>query len=90
MTDINAVAREVERFVSSYKGPGGLAPAELQVRPSGDDPDVIKVWVDLGATAVGVDRDAWGDACEAAIRAAIPGTAGFRVEVRVEAGASDA
>ena len=88
--DINAVVAEVEAFVTGYKGPGGLAPAQLQVRPSGDDADVIKVWVDLGAAGASTDEAAWGKACEAAIRAAVPTSAGFRVQVRVESGVANA
>jgi hypothetical protein len=84
--DINAVCPEVEAFLATYKA-GGLSPVEAQVRPSGDDADVIKVWVDLGAAGIGTDAAAWGDACEAAIRAAVPSVAGFRVQVRVETGA---
>lgn len=88
MTDINAVVAEVEAFLATFQGPGGWTPAELQVRPSGDDTDVIKVWVDLGTAAAGLDTEAWAAACEAAIRAAVPAAASFRVRVRVEAGAS--
>lgn len=86
--DINAVAAEIEQFVTTYVGAGGLGAKELQVRPSGDDNDVIKVWVDLGAAAAGADVHAWGAACEAAIVAAIPAATKFRLQVRVEAGAS--
>lgn len=86
--DINAVVAEVEQFVTTYVGAGGLAAKELQVRPSGDDADVIKVWVDLGAAGASADVHAWGAACEAAIRAAVPATKAFRLQVRVEAGAS--
>jgi hypothetical protein len=88
--DINAVVAEVEQFVTTYVGAGGLGAAELQVRPSGDDNDVIKVWVDLGPTGAGIDADAWAAACEAAIAAAIPGTTKFRLQIRVESGASGA
>jgi hypothetical protein len=88
--DINAAVAEVEAFVTTYVGAGGLGAKELQVRPSGDDADVIKVWVDLGAAGAGVDVHAWGAACEAAIRAAVPSATAFRLQVRVETGASGA
>ena len=78
---INDTARAIEDFVRSY-GDGGVTPREVQVRPSGDDVDVIKVWVDLGATPV--DPDGWARACEAAIAEAIPSAAAFRVVVRAE------
>jgi hypothetical protein len=53
-----------------------------QVRPSGDETDVIKVWVDLGGAA---HSKAWSAACEEAIRTAVPGAASFRIQVRAEA-----
>ena len=86
MTDINRAATDVEQFLASYTGPGGLAPAELYVHPSGDDTDAIKIWIDLGQPGAGADTAAWGAACEAAIRAAVPSTSPFRLEIRVESG----
>lgn len=86
MTDINSAVGDVEQFLASYAGPGGIKPAELTVRPSGDETDVIKVWVDLGPAGVAADTAAWATACEAAIRAAVPSVGPFRFEIRVEAG----
>lgn len=80
--DINTTALEVEEFVRGYIA-AGIAPKDLQVRPSGDDVDVIKVWIDLGAA--NVDTQAWAEDCEAAIVKAIPGAAAFKIAVRVEA-----
>jgi len=77
MEDINVAARAVEAFLEGY---GGVVDA--QVHPSGDDVDVIKVWVDLGASSV--DPGTWAKACEQAIRSAVPATSGYRLEVRAE------
>ena len=48
----------------------------MQVRPSGDDINTIKIWVDLGA-GKRVNLDAWERACAAAIREALPDTQAF-------------
>ena len=74
--DINAAVTAIEEYLRTYEGV-----VAAQVRPSGDDTDVIKIWVDVGATA---DPSAWATACEAAIRAAVPGAKGFRLQVRAE------
>ena len=79
--DINKTAFEVETFVRGYIA-AGVAPKEVQVRPSGDDVDVIKVWIDLGTA--NVDTQAWASECEAAIKKAVPGAAAFQLAVRVE------
>jgi hypothetical protein len=76
--DINEAAAAIERFVRTY-AEGGVAVASAQVRPSGDEVDVIKVGLDVGD--VEVDR-AWLSSCEEAIRAAVPEASGFRLEVR--------
>ena len=86
MSEINATAGKIEGFLATYTGQGGLAPVEVQVRPSGDDTDVIKVWIDLGAAGAGADTGAWAAACEAAIRNAIP-LGAARLQLRVETGA---
>jgi hypothetical protein len=80
--DINQTAKDIEAFVRSYIA-AGVAPKDVQVRPSGDDVDVIKVWIDLGTAKV--DAQAWARECEAAIHQAVPGAAAFKVAVRVEA-----
>jgi len=79
---INETATAVEAFVRTYVALG-VTPSEVQVRPSGDDRDVIKVWVDLGAARV--DPEAWARACEAAIKAELPSTTAFKIAVRAEA-----
>jgi len=53
-----------------------------QVRPSGDDVDVIKIWVDLGSAAL--DPVAWAKACERDLVTQVPGAAAFRLQVRAE------
>lgn len=79
---INETAAAIEDFVRAYRADDDVTPREVQVRPSGDDIDVIKVWVDLGAAAV--DAETWARACEAAIAKTIPGASAFRVVVRAE------
>ncbi|MCX5742315.1 MAG: hypothetical protein NT062_07450 [Proteobacteria bacterium] len=78
MPDINQVVRALEEPVRAFEWQGARV-VELQIRPSGDDVDVIKVWVDLGETAV--DPSGWARACEAA-HATL--ATGFRLQVRAE------
>lgn len=80
--DINATATAIEAFVQHYIA-AGVAPKEVQVRPSGDDVDVIKIWVDLGLAKV--DVQVWAHELEIAIKASIPDAAAFQLSVRVEA-----
>lgn len=79
--DINLVSAAIDSFVHAFQHQGA-SPREVQVRPSGDDVDVIKVWVDLGPTTV--DPHAWAHACEADIAKNVPGAASYRVVVRAE------
>lgn len=81
---INETVLAIEKFLVTYDGGSGK-PVAVQVRPSGDDVDVIKVWIDLGAAKKGVDPDAYERACAAAIREALPDSQVFRLEVRAEA-----
>jgi hypothetical protein len=81
--DINAVATAVETFVRGYRG-SNVTAKDVQVRPSGDDIDVIKVWVDLGTTDL--DPHAWATTCETAIKQAVAGATAFKIAVRAEAG----
>ena len=65
--DINQDAVEVERLVQAFADAKGTQAREVRVRPSGDDAEAIKVWVDLRP---GHDDDAcarWADACKAAL-----------------------
>ena len=78
---INEAVTAIEELLDTYSG-GGAKPLAIQIRPSGDDVDVIKIWVDLGVARV--DLAAWEKACEAAIREAIPGAAAFRLQLRAE------
>ncbi len=73
--EINAAVLAIEKFLETYAGVSAT-----QVRPSGDDIDVIKVWLEVQAG----DPKAFGATAEAAIRAAVPGAAGFRIQVRAE------
>jgi hypothetical protein len=79
MADINQAVTAIEAFLRTYEGV-----LDLQVRPSGDDTDVIKIWIDLGTKTM--DTRAWGRTCEAAIRKAIPTSAPFRLQIQAEAG----
>lgn len=78
--DINQAVVEAERLVTGFTD-GGKQAREVRVRPSGDDADHIKVWVDLGP---GVDDDAcaaWAERARAALAKAI---GAYTVEVRAE------
>lgn len=79
--NINDVVTAIEDFLRTYAG-NGTRHVGSQVRPSGDDVDVIKIWIDLGGAHT--DPRAWATACEAAIRKAVPSSQGFRIEVRAE------
>jgi hypothetical protein len=73
--EINAAVLAIEKFLETYDGVSAN-----QVRPSGDDLDVVKVWVEVHAP----DPKAFGAKLEAAIRAAVPGATGFRLQIRAE------
>jgi hypothetical protein len=85
--DINAAVSAIEEFLRGYKGV-----ADTQVRPSGDDLDVIKIWVDLAmdpseatiSRSRGIDAITWTTECEAAIRVAVPGASAFRLKFQTE------
>ena len=79
---INEAAEAIEKFLLTYDGGSGK-PVSVQAHPSGDDVDVIKVYVDLGS-AKKIDTDAWEKATAAAIREALPETQEFRIQVRAE------
>lgn len=79
--DINLVSAAIDSFVRAYQA-DDVTPKEVQVRPSGDDVDVIKVWVDLGGAKV--DHEAWRSELEAAINKNVPGASDYRVVVRAE------
>jgi hypothetical protein len=81
---INEVVTAIEQLLATYDG--GAKPVSVQVRPSGDDVDVIKIWCDLGSA--NVDPDAWEKAAEAAIVKAIPDAKAYRLQVRAELDAS--
>ena len=55
-----------------------------QVRPSGDDVDVIKVWVELAYPKL--DAHAWAKTFEDDLRDLVPGASAYRVQVRAESG----
>jgi hypothetical protein len=80
-TDINLVAAAVESHVRAFQF-GDVSPREVQVRPSGDDVDVIKIWVDLGPTTI--DLEEWARACEVDVEKNVPGVTDYRVVVRAE------
>jgi hypothetical protein len=80
--DINRAVSAIEAFVKAFEH-GGAKPIEVQVRPSGDDVNVIKVWADLGNSKV--DTHAWATAAEAAIKQSVGDAKGFELAVRAEA-----
>ena len=73
--EINAAVLAIEKFLEAYEGV-----RSAQVRPSGDDVDVIKIWVEVQAP----DPKAFATSCEAAVRAAVPAASKFRLQVRAE------
>ena len=76
---INEAVGAIEKLLAAKQGV-----TSAQVRPSGDDVDVIKVRVGLAdATA---DADAWAKALEAEIRKQVPGAAAYRLQIRAETG----
>lgn len=77
---INEAVTAIEKLLASMS-----VVVASQVRPSGDDVDVIKVWVDLGETKL--DPSAWKASFERDIRKLVPGAAPYRIEVHAETGA---
>ena len=67
--EINAAVAAIEELLQTHD-----EVAEARVRPSGDNTDVIKIWVDVPAAA---DAHASAVAIDAAIRKAIPGAGRF-------------
>ena len=83
--DINAAAEAIDGFLRTYTGAGGRRAAEVQVRPSGDDMNAIKVWVDLGPGVGDDDCAAWSGEAEGAIRDKLGDKLGdWTLEMRTE------
>jgi hypothetical protein len=81
--DINGAVSAIEAFVKGFAF-SGATPVEVQVRPSGDDIDVIKIWVDVGSAKV--DTEAYAEALEAGVKKNVKEAAAFKLSVRAEAG----
>lgn len=81
MADINQVVTAIEAYLEKFTARGAKA-VSFQARASGDDVDVIKIFVDLGPASV--DEHDWAHACEAAIVKDVPGASAFRYHVRAE------
>lgn len=81
--DINGAVNAIEAYVNGFAF-SGAKPVEIQVRPSGDDIDVIKIWVDVGSSKV--DTHAYAEALEAGVKKNVKEAAGFKLSVRAEAG----
>ena len=81
---INEAVEAIEKFLLTYDGGAGT-PVAVQVRPSGESVDEIKIRVDLGSGGRDVDTDSWERACAAAIHEALPAIASYRLHVRLEA-----
>lgn len=73
---INEACTAIEKLLE------GRSILSSQVRPSGDDVDVIKIWVDLGTTKT--DPDVWAKSLEDQIRKELPDAAAFRLQIRAE------
>jgi hypothetical protein len=80
---INEAVTAIEKFLLGYDGGSGK-PVAVQVRPSGDDINVIKIWIDLGTAKRGTDPESYERAAAAAIREALPETSPFKLDVRAE------
>jgi hypothetical protein len=78
---IHDAVAAIEALLHTYDG-GGAKPVKFQVRPSGDDVDVIKIAVEIGDAKV--DQRTWVATCEAAIRKRVPEAAGFRLQFHAE------
>jgi hypothetical protein len=79
--DINEATQKVEEFLASYVGHGGKKAKEIRVRPSGDDQNEIKVWVDLGGGVADDACEAWAAQCAKDAEKLAPG---FQLHVRAE------
>ena len=79
--DINGAVSAIEAYVKGFAF-AGAKPVEVQVRPSGDDIDVIKIWVDVGTSKV--DTHASAEALEAGVKKNVAEAAGFKLSVRAE------
>ena len=82
--DINGAVSAIEAYVKGFAF-SGATPVEVQVRPSGDDIDVIKIWVDLGSSKV--DTHAYAAALEEGVKKNVTEAAAFKLNVRAEVGA---
>lgn len=76
---INEAVAAIEKLLASMR-----VVASSQVRPSGDDVDVIKVWVALGDAQI--DPEAWAKTFEGEIGKRVAGAAPYRIQVRAETG----
>ena len=79
---INEAVAAIEKFLLTYDGGSG-PPVAVQVRPSGDDINEIKIWIDVGPKRV--DIESYERAAAAAIREAVPEASPFKLDVRAEA-----
>ena len=73
---INEACTAIEKLLE------GRSILSAQVRPSGDDVDVIKVWVDLGTTKI--DPHEWAKNFEEQVRKELPDAAAYRLQIRAE------
>ncbi|MEZ4404198.1 MAG: hypothetical protein R3B06_29520 [Kofleriaceae bacterium] len=79
--EMNQAVAAVEALVAGFRGALAGPPREVRVRPSGDAPDHIKVWADLGPGVDAAACAAWAAACKEAVAVA---AAPWAVEVRAE------
>lgn len=81
---INEAVEAIEKFLLTYDGGRGK-PNAVQVRPSGDAIDEIKIWIDLGISGRFLHAEDYERDCAAAIRKALPQVSAFKLDVRAEA-----
>lgn len=79
--DINQATQKVEEFLASYAGHGGKKAKEIRVRPSGDDANEIKIWVDLGGGVTDHACEEWAAQCA---KDAAASAGSFQLHVRAE------
>jgi hypothetical protein len=84
--DINQAVSTVEAFVESYaKSTAGWKPTEVEIRPSGDEQNTIKIWINFGASVKAEDLTVLKQQFLDALEAAHPEVRSFSLTLRAEA-----
>jgi hypothetical protein len=84
--DINKAVALVDAFVEDYRtSHAGRAPIEAKVNPSGDEKDVIKLWLNFGPDATEDKLPALEEELRDALLQAHPEVKEFTFRVRSQA-----